>query len=270
MYKQRMKYWPAYTWKIQTSYSSDIKDSVVSEFKMSAVELKKIYFNIFDKINASFYHLECLRGNEEIAVQIGRELAGVKIPGTKDMVGIVGSPYEPIGYEYEAFLTTIKSALDFIAMLLAKGLDKSEDNIISLVNRMRTDNADSSTLEGQIYSLLNAQKIKTFIDGYKGNRPGFKSKRNYAIHDGSLPVGTINIPINNQRVSPTLSKALDPNSPNSHASLLRSQNLIEFCDNQFYQTCNILIKILSLITNTQLTPGPMSSVYDQTVKKAGE
>lgn len=267
MYTQRSKYWPAYTWKVQTSYSSDVKGKIVNEFKILDADFEKIYFNIFDKINASFYHLERLKENEDIAIQMGKEMAKIRIPGTEGMIGIAGSPYEPIGYEYEAFLVTIKSALDFLAILLAKGFSRSEDNIISLVNSIGINNVDSSTLEGKIYTLLNNKQFKTFINGYRGNKPGVKSKRNFSTHDGSLPVGTINIPINNPRASLLLSKALDPNSSDPYKSLPQSQNLVEFCEEQFYQTCDLLIGILSLITNTSLRPGPKSSVYKQRLEK---
>jgi hypothetical protein len=267
MYTQRSKYWPAYTWKIQTSYSSNFKGKLSHEIKISDGDFEKIYFGVFDKINASFYHLEQLKENEKIAVQMGKKLAKVKIPGTEGMMGIAGSPYEPIGYEYEAFLVTIKSALDFIAILISKGFGRNEDNIISLANNIQVNSANPSSLEGKIYALLNASLFKTFIDGYKGNKPGQKSKRNYATHDGSLPIGTINIPINNPLAPPLLSKALDPNKTDPHASLLSAQNLVEFCEDQFYKLCDFFIEILGLLANSKLKPGPEGSVYNQKLQK---
>ena len=262
MCTQRSKYWPAYTWQIQRSYSSSIKDKLSDEFIIFETDFEKIYFDIFDKINASFYHLECLKTNEKIAIQTGKELAKIQIPGTEGMIGIAGSPYEPIGYEYEAFLVMIKSALDFIAILLAKGFNRKEDNIVSLVNNLQVNSSSNSTLERKIYALLSTPQSKAFIDSYKGNKPGSKSKRNFATHSGSLPIGTINIPINNPQVSPLLSKALDPNSSDPYISLSHSQNLVEYCENQFYQTCDLLIEILSLISNSKFKCGPKSSVYE--------
>lgn len=270
MYTQRSKYWPAYTWKIQTSYSDSIKGKLSGEFIISETEFEKIYFDIFDKINASFYHLERLRENEEFAVQLGKELAKIEIPGTEGMMGIAGSPYEPIEYEYEAFLATTKSALDFISILMAKGLGRKEDDIVSFTNNIQQDNSDISTLKGKIYELLRRQKYKTFIDEYKGNKPGSKSKRNFAIHQGSLPIGTINIPINNPLQAPLLSKALDPNNSNPHVSIRTSQNLIEYCQGQFYLSCDLLTNILSLISNNKFKNGSKSSVYQQRVDSKKE
>ncbi len=264
MYMQRTKYWPAYTWKIQTSYSSLIKGKLSSGFIISELDFEKIYFNIFDKINASFYHLERLKENEEFAVQLGKELAKIKIPGTEGMVGIAGSPFEPIGYEYEAFLVTIKSALDIISMLLAKGLNRNEDDIVSLTLNLQKKKTSPLTLEGKTNLLLN-NKYKTLIDEYIGNRTGPKSKRNFATHQGSLPIGTINIPINNPHQAPLLSKALNPNDPDPHISVGTSPNLIEYCEGQFYLACDLLIEILSLISVNKFEHGPKSSVYQQRV-----
>jgi len=270
MYTQRSKYWPAYTWKIQTLYSSSIKGKLSDELIISETEFEKIYFDIFNKINASFYHLERLKANEEFAVRLGEELAKIKLPGTEGMVGIVGSPYEPIEYEYEAFLATIKSALDFTSILMAKGLGRKEDDIVSFTNNIQQDSSNKSTLKVEIYELLCSQKYKTFIDEYKGNKSGSKSKRNFATHQGSLPIGTINIPINNPHQALLLSKTLDPNNPNPHVSIRTSQNLIEYCEEQFYLACDLLTDILSLISNNKFKNGPKCSVYQQRVDSVKE
>lgn len=265
MYTQRSKYWPAYTWEIQKSYSSVISKNISAEFVIPEENFRKIYFNIFDKINASFYHLERLKENEKIAIQIGKGVSKMKIPGMEGMVGIVGSPYEPITYEYEACLITIKSALDFIAMLLSEGLNRSEDNIISLFNNIqRLTNINTSNLDGKIYSFLKEPEIVSFVENYKnfGNQ---KSKRNFAAHKGSLPVGTINIPINNPNAEILPSRALDPNNPDPFSSIRESQNLIEYCEDQLYKLCDFLIEILSLVSNNKFECGPKTSVYQQRV-----
>lgn len=268
MYTQRSKYWPAYTWKIQTSYSSKIKSNLLPEFNISESEFEKHYFDIFHKINASFYHLEHLKENEQIALETGKAIAKIKIPGTEGLAGIAGSPYEPIEYEYEALLGTIKSALDFMSILLAKGLSRKEDNIVSLANNLAKSKTTTTSLEGKINKLLNS-KYKLFIDEYKGNKPGSKSKRNFATHQGSLPTGTINIPINSP-TSPLLSKALNPNDPYPHSSVRTAQNLTEYCEDQFYKTCDLLIEILNLITSAKLDPDQKLSVYQKRTNQSKE
>ncbi|MCR4329614.1 MAG: hypothetical protein NUV65_03635 [Candidatus Roizmanbacteria bacterium] len=263
MYSQRSIYWPAYTWKVQTSYASSIKGKLSNEFKISEADFEKIYFDIFDKINASFYHLERLKENEEIAIKIGTELEKVHMPGTEGMVGIVASPYEPIGYEYESFLVTSKSTLDFIAILIAKGFGRAEDNIISLLNEVQSANYTLGSLEEKVCKLLQNNKFSALFLEYRNIDKDQKSKRNYATHKGSLPIGTINIPINNPKGVLLRSKALNPNSPIQHSNILNSQNLVEYCQDQFYQICDLLIETLSLITCSLIKSGPKSSVYQQ-------
>jgi hypothetical protein len=62
-----------------------------------------------------------------------------------------------------------------------------------------------------------------------------------------------------------LSKALNPNNPDPHTSIRTSPNLIEYCEGQFYEACDLLIEILSLISNSNLEHGSKSSVYQQRV-----
>lgn len=263
MYSHRKKYWPSYTWNVQTSYSTDIKGKILKEFKITENDFGKMCFNIFHKINASFYHLERLKENEAIAVQVGVEMSKIVFPGMEGKVGIAGSPYEPIGYEYESFLVTVKSTLDFIGTMLASVLGIKVDNILSLVDTMQSKRVNANTLEEKVCLLLNTQQFKNLIDEYRGNKPGFKSKRNFATHDGSLPVGTINIPINNPLSKPLLSKALNPNKLDPYTDLPESQNLTDFCEDQFYKTCDLFIEVLNLLTNSKLKHGPKGSVYEQ-------
>lgn len=271
MYSQRSKYWPAYIWDIRTSYTSNIKGKISNEFNVSGIDFEKMYFNIFNKINDAFYHFESLKEAEEIGIQTGKELSKIKIPGTEGMIGIAGSPFEPIGYEYESCLISIKSALDFISILIAKGLNKNVDNIVALDNNIeQIKNFDSSTLEGEIYTLFKKELFKAFIDEYRGNKSGSKSKRNFATHDGPLPTGTINVPINNPNAEVLPSKALDINNPDPFSSIKESKNLIEYCEDQFYKLCDFFIEILSLISNNNFTYGPKKSVYEQKIEIKNE
>jgi len=237
-----------------------LKGKLLHEFEISDENFEKMFFNIFDKVNASFYHLEKLKENENIAIETGKELAKIKIPGTENMMGIAGSPYEPIGYEYETFLITIKSTLDFIAILLSLGFNRSEDNIAEFVKRMQSPNINLSPFERKILGVLNITKYASLINSFR-NQGDQKSKRNYATHKGSLPIGTINIPINNPNASLLLSKALNPNASDPHVSIFSEQDLADFCEEQFYTTCDFLIEILNILTENRLIPGPKSSLY---------
>jgi hypothetical protein len=266
MYTQRSKYWPAYTWKIQTSYLNDIGSKIPSELKISKEDFGRMYFYIFHKINASFYHLQRLKENQEIAIKMGQVLAKIKISGTEKMIGIAGVPYEPIEYEYETFLVTTKSALDFIAILVSNSFGHKEDNISALVAMGRSRELDPDSLEEKVYGIVENDRFTELIDSFKNPGKDKKSRRNFATHKGTLPVGTINIPINNPNASTLLTKALDPNESDSHSLLPSSSDLVDYCENQFYQTCDLLISILSILLGSQLKPGPKNSVYEQRVE----
>ena len=263
MYMQRSEYWPAYTWEIQTSYSKDIESKISSELKISKEDFRTMYFNIFHKINASFYHLQRLKKNQETAIKIGQAMAKIKIPGTESMIGIASVPYEPIEYEYETLLGTIKSTLDFISILVASGFGRKEDNILILLNNIKFLKLKKGSLEKKVYTFLKNDQFTDLFESFRNPSKDLKSKRNFATHKGPLPIGTINIPINNPSASILLVKAIDPNDPNPHSSLLNSADLVKYCENQFYQTCDLLIGILSILVKKQLRPGQKVSVYEQ-------
>lgn len=263
MYTQRSKYWPAYTWKIQTSCSKNIKDKLSGEVTISPKDFKEVYIYIFDKINASFYHLQRLKENQEVAVRIGQAMAKIKPPGTEGLVGIAGVSYEPIGYEYESFLIKIKVALDLIATLVAKSFDRKEDDITTLLNNIKFRKIIKTTLQDEVYTFLKSKEFEKMFNNFKNPTKDKKSKRNFATHLGSLPVGTINIPINNPGVVPTLSRAYDPNQKKPYFPSSDSPDLIKFCEDQFYQTCDLLIGVLSFVVNKELKPGSKGSVYEQ-------
>lgn len=268
MYTQRSKYWPAYTWEIQKSYSKNIKDKITSELKLSKGDFGEMYSNVFHKINASFYHLQRLKENQEIALKIGQTMVKIKIPGTEKMIGVAGVPYEPTGYEYETFIVTIKSALDFISILIAKSFGWKEDNILSLINRIKLRKVNTKQiLKEKICAFLENYQFTELIGSFKKPGQGRKSKRDFTVHKGPLPVGTINIPINNPKATTLLTKALDPNDPKPHFSSQNTPDLIKYCEDQFYQTCDLFTGILSILSDNQFTPGPKVSVYEQRRKK---
>ncbi len=254
MYTQRNKYWPAYTWKIQISYSSEIEGKLTSEIKISKEDFKTIYFNIFNKINASFYHIQMLKESQEIAVDLGKILSTIKIPGTENMVGIAGSYYEPVQYEYEAFLVFIKSSLDFISILISNSIGRKEETIIDLSEVAKIRAIRRTSFANKLYSLTLVDPFSKLINEFKNSSEGKRSKRNFGVHIGSLPVGNINVPINNPSAPIILSKALDPYERNLNYN--NAPDLIEYCESIFYTTCDLFIKVLSIFTGIDLKPGP--------------
>ncbi len=167
MYTLRNKYWPAYTWKIQTSYLKDFKGSLIKDSKISQEEFNERLSSIFDKINASFYHLEKLKENQEIALNLGQMLAKLKMPGMENLPGIAAAPYEPISYEYEAFLVTIKSSLDLITMLISVTFGRGEKDIISLIININRQQFSEKSPMSEIYIILQQKEFSNFIQEYK-------------------------------------------------------------------------------------------------------
>lgn len=83
IYASRNKYWPAYTWKMQTSYLQAIDEDVLKHYPLSEKEFKSLLGSIFNKINASFYHFPRLKENQEIAIETGKQLAQMQHPEVK-------------------------------------------------------------------------------------------------------------------------------------------------------------------------------------------
>ncbi|MEK7597197.1 MAG: hypothetical protein AAB441_00960 [Patescibacteria group bacterium] len=260
MYTQRNKYWPAYTWKIQTSYSSEIKNRLSPEIKISEDDFGIIYFNIFNKINASFYHLEKLKESQEIAVNLGKALSTIKIPGTKNIGCIAASYYEPVQYEYEAFLVIMKSSLDFISILISNSIGRKDDTITNLSEVAKSRTIRRSPFANKLYSLTLINPFSKLINEFKNSPNGKKSKRNFGVHIGSLPIGSINVPIDNPSVPILLSKAFDPYEKNLNFN--NAPDLIEYCESMFYTTCDLFIKVLSIFTRSNLKPGQKMSIYE--------
>lgn len=259
MYTLRNKYWPAYTWKIQTSYSENFEDDVINKLKISKEDFKTIFFNIFNKINASFYHLQKLKESEEITIKLGKKLSSIEIPEMKKMIGIAFSYYEPAQYEYESFLISIKSSLDFISILISNSVGRNEDEITGISNAAKSRQIRRLPLENSLYNLALIQPYSQLINEFKNPNRG-KSKRNFAVHVGSLPIGGINTPINNPKASVTLFKMLDPY--NKNLGYINAPNLVKYCDSMFYTTCDFLIDVLSILSNTKLKHGFKMSLLE--------
>jgi hypothetical protein len=264
MYSLRSKYWPAYTWKIQTSYLKDFKGSLTTESKISQDEFNSQLSNILDKINASFYHLQRLKENQDIAVKLGQALAEIKVPGMENLAGVAAAPYEPIGYEYESFLITVKSALDLIAILIATTFGKSERDIVSLVTNTNLNSLQKRSTIEKVFSLLKKKQFVDFIEEYKDpdKLQNKRSKRNFATHHGSLPIGTTNVPINNRKASILMVKPIDHNITPSDFFPQNTPDLTEFCNLHFYHLCNMFIGVLSILLDNKFKHGPKKSVYD--------
>ncbi len=264
IYAMRQIYWPAYTWILQTKYLNNI------ECKRDALEGKGVDVtafsvfksDLFNKVNASFYHLQKLKENELAVIKLGKKMAKKsKEHMPRNVLGIVGIPYEPIDYEYEALLVTLKSALDIMTMMLAQPAGLQIDNIGALLNECQQTKRSSDFL-AKVRELVTKEEHYKTIDEFR-NKEGIKSKRNYAVHQGSLPTGTINIQfvLNKPKISILKTSAIEVGS--EKVDLKNQQNLDVYATNLFYAVCDLVIDSLSILLGEVLPKGKKTSVYDE-------
>lgn len=266
-YTPRTAYWPAYTWPIQTSYLKVIpakRSKIFNDFvNKDEGSLRVKISTLFDKLNSTFYHLQRLKEVEAAAIAQANELAKVGMPGMENLPGVVGMPYEPISYEYEALLAGAKTTLDMLAITIAHCLNRKEDEIISLLNNLGQAKKPSKQA-ARIRAVLKRQKNQRFINEFK-NPDGQKSKRNYAVHVGSLPIGTINVPINNPVATTLRSKAYEPHvSIQEQISKSRATpDLQDYAEEVFYSTCDVVVETLRVLLRTRFTTGSRCSLQEE-------
>ena len=263
MYAYRELYWPHYTWLAQTGYLKvvETKKTNIVKAKVDIEVLKKQFSSIFNKINGSFYHLQKIKENEKLITELGIEVAQKGQPKIGEgILGMFGASYEPIGYEYEAMLVTLKSALDILAIAFSSIVGSKSDNILGLENEVRQDNNPSGLIV-KIKQLLNSQDCQKLLNEFR-NTNGVKSRRNYAVHIGSLSTGTINIQFvsGTPKIKLIKSKAMPVGAIGNH--ITEEQDLDAYCSTLFYETCDFLLKGLEIILDEKLPRGKRKSVFE--------
>ena len=265
-YAMRQLYWPSYTWKIQTEHLNkiDAKEQTLIDKGVDIDAFQRRKSDLFDKINASFYHLRKLKENEETIIALGKKMAEQSRQHTPvGVLGIVGMPYEPINYEYEALLVSLKTGMDIISALLAEasGFGKSVDDLSKLLNAS-THAIKPNQFLIQVNTLLEGEQHKRTIQEFR-NKNGVKSKRNFAVHEGSLPTGTINIQFaaNNTEIGILKTRTADLGGI-EETDFSKQQNLDGYADSLFYDVCDFIIGGLELLLDKKLPKGKKASVYE--------
>ena len=267
-YAARRMYWPAYTWPVQTSYSTIIKENEENILAglpgIDKDTLLKHLEDLFNKVNATFYHLQQLKASEKKAIEMGLKLSSFKPPGFEKSPGVVGVFYEPTLYEYEALLSSSKTSLDVLSIIIAKCLSRKEDNIVTLLNNLNQIKK-RPTMEEKLKSILNKPENASFIDTFNGNA----SKRNYATHKGSLPIGTINIPVNNAHATIIKSKAHDPQKPikDQMKEISKTVDLEKYCEEAFYSMADIIVECLEVLLYTKFDKGVRASRQEECMRQ---
>ena len=266
-YATRRVYWPAYTWSAQTSYAGIITKNEKELFaripKINKDTLINHIGDLFNKVNAVFYHLQQLKASEKKAVEMGLKLASISPPGFEKSIGMAGSYYEPTLYEYEALLTNAKTALDILAIIIAECFGRKEDNIVALFNNLN-QTIKISPVEIKFKNLFNQSASASFIASFSRD----VSRRNYAVHAGSLPIGTINVPINNPHASIIKSKAHDPHKTVSAQmrEVRKAIDLDDYCENVFYSMADIIVDCLEILLDAKLNRGAKASLQEERIR----
>jgi len=267
-YAMRQLYWPSYTWPVQTASLNKIEDKqqALKANGVDVVTFLQRKTDLFNKINASFYHLQKLKENEQSIISLGKEVAKKSKEHTpKGVMGIVGTPYEPIEYEYEALLVTLKSGLDILAMMLAQPSGLGSDNIVSLTNDANQVKRPDELLS-KVKTLLSKSEHSITIDEFR-NKDGVSSKRNHAVHKGSLPTGTINIQYTAESADIGVLKTRTMDVGGDMPNVLKQQSLDEYAEGLFYAVCDLIIDGLELLVGQPLPRGEKLSVYEARASK---
>ncbi len=265
-YSMRQLYWPSYTWKIQTQYLNkiEVKKQILEDKGINIDIFSKRKADLFNKINASFYHLSRLKENESAIISLGKEMAEQsKGHMEQGILGIIGTPYEPIDYEYEALLVTLKSSLDILARILSEPSGIPTDNIVSLLNNAQQCKKSNEFLTNVRTLLSKTEHIK-IITEFR-DKSGIPSKRNYAVHHGSLPTGTINIQFTATDLGILKTRTMEPNDELTDPR--KQQTIEDYATYLFYATCDLIIEGLELLLDQKLPRGNKVCVYEERQSK---
>ena len=260
-YALREIYWPHYTWNIQTKKTDLInsKTKLLVKRNINIKQLQQNWSYLFDKINASFYHLEKLKENEKIITDLGKKMASKKIKRTpNNLLAMIGLTFEPINYEYESILVSIKSTLDILGIIIspACGMNKT-DNILVVVDNFTNQKVNKKYLITLKKHFQKSSSNKLLNEYRKKNdKP---SKRNFTVHQGSLPTGTLNIQFLGGNPQITIKKTTI--NGNEIAKFSKNKSVVEYCEWLFYSTCNFIIHALEIVFDEQLSHGEKISVY---------
>lgn len=264
-YAMRQRYWPAFTWLIQTELLKDFdpNNTYYKEYNIDIKYVKTKLSDLFNKINASFYHLQKIKENENQIIEIGKQIAN---SGKKDLksgvLGIAGMPFEPINYEYEAMLVTLKSAIDILITIQAPicGLPPNVDNLYRFVDQSKKL-TNKNAFFTKVQEVFNNIKFKVILDEFLGTDTS-KSKRNFAVHRGSLSTGTINIQFASTTKEIGVLKSKMVEVDNNPQDIRKTPDLDTYTEIIFYTTCDFLMELLELVTNRELPRGKKMSVYE--------
>ncbi|MEO8581729.1 MAG: hypothetical protein ABI425_04080 [Patescibacteria group bacterium] len=261
-YRLRHVYWPDYTFDSQRSCLKVLKTkkNKIESLGLEEDKLRKRLSAIFDKLNASFYHLERIKENEQLLVDFVKKFATEsksKIPD--GVLAMFGGRYEPINHEYESFLISLKSALDILSISISQACGFNVDNITQLDNHLKSQSKKkTSDFSLKLKKLFDKKKNVKIIEEFKNGES--ISKRNYAVHHGSLGAGSVSIQFTSNSPNKKKPKAIILEI-DENGKLIKVRELLKDCEEIFYDSCDLFVDILEILLEQKLQKGKKTSVY---------
>ena len=253
-YKIRHRYQSDYFWNTRMKVNAIFNDGSnnvmkdISESKngfSDADEFRKRLFNSFDKINAIFYHLEKLKEEEELVMQLSGKIAEESEKINKNP-GVIVTPLESINYEFESFIMQAKACLDVFCYAVGYYY-KNVARFSTFEKMIKNCNAKKllKILDSNEYEFL----VKEFI-----SKEQEKSKRDFSSHYGSLPVGQLNMPINSN--GQKILKSFIVDHLGKKESLPKKPIEIEqYCNDVFYEICEFMVTVLETLFDEKFERG---------------
>lgn len=264
-YIMRHVYWPDYTFGLQRSYLKILEakiDRVKSLGMNDEDKTKKRFSAVFDKLNASFYHLAKIEENEKLLIDLVKKVVSESKAKTPEgVLGMFGGHYEPINHEYESFLVSLKSALDILSISVSPACGFSVDNIVQFENHLVSQSEKkASNFSLQLRKIFKKKKSIQIIEEFKNGES--ISRRNYAVHHGSLGAGSVSVQFTavNSGVNRKKPKAMILET-DENGKLIRVRELLKECKELFYDSCDLFISILEVLFEQKLQKGKKKSVY---------
>lgn len=270
-YAARTRYWSHYMWPARDTVNKYLtgEPSILqanSKGRSSTGKLRNLILEGLDKLNASFYHLVKLRENEELPIKIGGDFAAAAGPLNPGWHGMVGLPYEPVGYEYEAIVVQSKAAFDLCGSAIAYYLDLNFRDVKGLRPALeQSKHPKAHALSAQFKS----EKYTRLYDELN-DKDGEHSKRNWLEHYGTLPVGEVHINYygKDQAVNKAVVRPHGKTGPPTPTMPPNYQSVDDYCTDLFYLVCDFVLDVYAILFDLGIRAGERESVLNHQLKTA--
>lgn len=218
---------------------------------------KNAFFDVFDKINTAYYHLQRIIEEENLIIKIAQQLNNYNEIDSPS--GIAGITYEPISYEFEAFIIQSYACLEIFSRTVTI-MFKNESGFSGLKKSLLNVKKTKAT---KLVKLFEKDKYVPLMREFLKDKgtSGRENRRDYSVHFGKLWTGTINVPIAG---SQKIIKSYVTELSKKNISPFDSQNLVEFCEDKFYLMCDLIKDSLEILFEADLNTGSKKNSSQRT------